>query len=65
MTEQVEQADMMIKRIKSDLQFGVYTYEEAKEKAEPFIKVINDEAFKVAKKFGRTHYKLTFNILMR
>ena len=54
-----------IMKIKISMLLGEITYDEARIKAEPLIKLVNEEAQKIAKKFGKTHRDFTFTQLMR
>jgi hypothetical protein len=65
MMDEIKMAQVEIVKIKMLFNKGKLTYDEAKEKAEPYIKVINDKMYEVAKSFGKKHYKVTFVGLMR
>ena len=42
---------------------GGLTYEEAKEKAEKLLKVVNDAGKEIAKRYGRHYHKIRFTDL--
>jgi hypothetical protein len=65
MKEIIKQADIELKKIKGAMETGLISYDEAKQKAEVPLKVINDEGAKVSKAFGRKPYKITFTSIMR
>jgi hypothetical protein len=65
MKEIIKQADIELKKIKGAMETGLISYDEAKQKAEAPLKVINDESAIVAKKFGRKTFRITFTSIMR
>ena len=54
-----------IDQIRRSLADGSLSYDEAKVRAQPIIKLMNDKARDVANKFGKKASKFTFTSLMR
>lgn len=54
-----------LNEIKYKLKIGVITYDEAKKRALPYIKAMNDKATEIAKRHGVKPKKITFTGFMR
>lgn len=54
-----------IQSIKSDMQSGRISYDQARALAEPILADMNKQAADIAKKFGKKPTKFTFGYVMR
>lgn len=55
----------IIGQIRGDMLKGIISYDEAKEKAKPYIDEMNKKAKEIAKKYNMRFKKFTFSELMR
>ena len=51
--------------IKIQLKTGAIDYDEARDLAKPYLEDLNNRMKKIAKKFGKTHYNVSFVGYMR
>jgi hypothetical protein len=58
-------AKIKLDEIKILLKTGKIDFDEAKEQAKEPLKALNEEMEKIAKAFGRKHYKIVFTSFMR
>jgi hypothetical protein len=65
MKKEIELAHKELEKIRSAFRSSRIEYDEAKRMAEPYLKVLNNEGYKVAQKFGKKHYTITFTSFMR
>jgi len=54
-----------IEAIKMALALGYISYDEAKKEAEPILCKINAKGRKIAQKYNKPYYKVTFSELIR
>lgn len=54
-----------LRKVKDDLQWGRITYDDAKEKAQPHLDVLNERGAQIAKEHGQRYYPATFTGYMR
>lgn len=54
-----------IEQIKATYLKGKISYEEAKNKVEALLVIMNEKGAKIAKKFGKNYKKLTFGYIFR
>ncbi len=54
----VQKAGEELRNIKNDMNNGIISMNEAKDKAIPYLEIINNEGKLIAKKFGKKYYPL-------
>ena len=54
-----------INQIRTQLNVGLITYDQAKKIAQPIIDEMNEKAREVAKKYNQKHHNFTFAAMMR
>lgn len=65
MTNHAASNRIEIAKIRTAMDLGQITYEEAKIKAAPIINEINARSKEIAKKYGKSHRNFTFEEIMR
>lgn len=65
MTDDVLRIRAELDAIRVQLCYGVITYDEAEELAEPWLERLNAKAKEVAKKYGKKFHAFTFIEIMR
>lgn len=59
------EARFKLDAIRRRLLFKKLTYSEAEKEAEPYLKELNENMARVAKRHGKRHYKVGFSKIMR
>lgn len=54
-----------LNEIKFKLHIGIISYDEAKKRAEPLLKIMNDKSIEIAKRLNTKPKKITFSSFMR
>lgn len=54
-----------LNEIKYKLHIGIISYDEAKSRAEPLLKIMNDKSIEIAKRLNVKPKKFTFSSFMR
>lgn len=54
-----------LNEIKFKLHIGIISYDEAKKRAEPLLKIMNDKSIEIAKRLNVKPKKFTFSSFMR
>lgn len=54
-----------LNEIKYKLHIGIISYDEAKSRAKPLLKIMNEKALEIAKKYNIKPKKFTFSSFMR
>lgn len=54
-----------LNEIKYKLHIGIISYDEAKKRAKPLLKIMNDKAVEISKKYNIKPKKITFSSFMR
>ena len=54
-----------LNEIKFKLHIGIISYDEAKQRAKPLLKIMNDKSIELAKKYNVKPKKITFSSFMR
>lgn len=54
-----------LNEIKYKLHIGIISYDEAKKRAKPLLKIMNDKSIELAKKYNVKPKKITFTSFMR